>query len=151
EIAVEGLRLREGEWVVERGETRLRKALGDECEHRRRLGQDTALRHHGGHPPLGVNCKIFVAALFLGRQADPHGVVFRPRLLEGDMGGERAGVGRIVELDHRAAFMWENPGMPLIAVTRLRIRSFRFVPAFGWWTWRALVQARHSPGNLRAA
>ena len=40
--------------------------------------------------------------------------------------------------------------MPLIAVTRLRIRSFRFAPAFAWWTWRALVQARRSPGNLRA-
>ena len=41
--------------------------------------------------------------------------------------------------------------MPLIAVTRLRIRSFRFLPAFAWWTWRSLVQARRNPGNLRAA
>lgn len=41
--------------------------------------------------------------------------------------------------------------MPLIAVTRLRIRSFRFLPAFAWYTWRALGQARRSPGNLQAA
>jgi hypothetical protein len=41
--------------------------------------------------------------------------------------------------------------MSLIAVTRLRIRSFRLVPAFAWWTWRAQAQARRSPGNLRSA
>jgi hypothetical protein len=40
--------------------------------------------------------------------------------------------------------------MPLIAITRLRIRSFRFVPPFAWLSWRALVQARRSAGNLQA-
>ena len=35
----------------------------------------------------------------------------------------------------------------LIAVTRLRIRSWRFVPPFAWYTTRALRQARGAPGN----
>ena len=38
--------------------------------------------------------------------------------------------------------------MPLIAVTRLRIRSFRFLPSFGWYSWRSFTQARNAPGNL---
>jgi len=38
--------------------------------------------------------------------------------------------------------------MPLIAVTRLRVRSWRLLPAFAWSTLRAFRQARRAPGNL---
>jgi hypothetical protein len=40
--------------------------------------------------------------------------------------------------------------MPFIAVTRLRLRAFRFVPLFGWYTWRSFTQAKRAPGNLAA-
>lgn len=38
--------------------------------------------------------------------------------------------------------------MPLIAVTRLRVRSFRFVPAFVWHAMRSARQAQRSTGIL---
>ena len=41
---------------IEGGKPGLREALGDEREHRRRLGQDPARGHHRGHPPLRVYC-----------------------------------------------------------------------------------------------
>ena len=40
--------------------------------------------------------------------------------------------------------------MPLVAVTRLRIRSFRFLLPFAWRSWRSLRQAKRAPGNLGA-
>lgn len=36
--------------------------------------------------------------------------------------------------------------MPFISITRLRIRSLRFLPAFGLHTTRSLAQVRRSPG-----
>jgi hypothetical protein len=38
--------------------------------------------------------------------------------------------------------------MPLVAVTRLRIRSFRFLLPFVWRTWRSFRQAKHAAGSL---
>src|SRR5262249_568922 len=38
--------------------------------------------------------------------------------------------------------------MSLIAVTRLRVRSMRFLLPFAWHTWRSFRQAKHAPGNL---
>lgn len=38
--------------------------------------------------------------------------------------------------------------MPLISVTRLRIRTPRFLPGFAWHTWRSTRQAQQSPGFL---
>ena len=38
--------------------------------------------------------------------------------------------------------------MPLVAVTRLRTRSARFVLPFGWYTWCSFRQAKHAPGSL---
>ena len=40
--------------------------------------------------------------------------------------------------------------MPVVSVTRLRVRSVRFLPAFIWDTARSLRQARNSDGCLRA-
>src|SRR5581483_2318500 len=57
---------------------------------------------------------------------------------------------------HEAQFRCQGPGihedeaMPLVAVTRLRIRSLRFLLPFAWYTWRSLRQAQHAPGNVGA-
>jgi hypothetical protein len=40
--------------------------------------------------------------------------------------------------------------MPLIAVTRLRIRSYRFLLPFLWQVWRSFRQAKQAAGNVGA-
>src|SRR5262245_54003902 len=40
--------------------------------------------------------------------------------------------------------------MPCVAVTRLRIRSYRFLLPFLWHAWRSLRQAKQAAGNLGA-
>ena len=41
--------------------------------------------------------------------------------------------------------------MPLIAITRLRIRSWRFLPAFFYYALRSSLQAKKAQGNLAVA
>ena len=38
--------------------------------------------------------------------------------------------------------------MPLISVTRLRVRSFRYLPGFLWDTFQSVRQVQRSPGFL---
>jgi hypothetical protein len=38
--------------------------------------------------------------------------------------------------------------MVLVSVTRLRVRSFRFVLPFIWYAVRSTLQAKRSPGNI---
>ena len=38
--------------------------------------------------------------------------------------------------------------MPIVSVTRLRLRSLRFFPGFLWYTRRSIRQAKRTPGNL---
>ena len=38
--------------------------------------------------------------------------------------------------------------MPFISVTRLKVRSLRYLPSFLWQTLKVASQARHSPGFL---
>jgi len=38
--------------------------------------------------------------------------------------------------------------MPFVSLTRLRVRSFRFAPAFALRTFQSALQARGAPGNL---
>ena len=40
--------------------------------------------------------------------------------------------------------------MPLIAVTRLRLRSMRFLPQFAWLAFFSNKQVRRAPGHLRS-
>jgi hypothetical protein len=37
--------------------------------------------------------------------------------------------------------------MAVISITRLRIRSWRYMPGFGFFTLRTLLQAKRAPGN----
>ncbi len=41
--------------------------------------------------------------------------------------------------------------MPVVSITRLRVRSWRYLPAFFLKTLRVLRQARNAEGNLRIA
>jgi hypothetical protein len=38
--------------------------------------------------------------------------------------------------------------MAIISVTRLRLRSMRFLPEFLWYTTRSMKQAKRTPGNI---
>jgi hypothetical protein len=38
--------------------------------------------------------------------------------------------------------------LPFVSVTRLRVRSWRYLPAFLIHSWRAARQAKHASGNL---
>ncbi|MER3435296.1 MAG: hypothetical protein C4288_18265 [Leptolyngbya sp. ERB_1_1] len=38
--------------------------------------------------------------------------------------------------------------MALISVTRLRVRSIRFLPVFLWYSFKSNNQAKHAPGNF---
>jgi hypothetical protein len=38
--------------------------------------------------------------------------------------------------------------MPLVAVTCLRVQSYRFLLHFGWDAWRSFRQAKHAAGSL---
>ena len=40
--------------------------------------------------------------------------------------------------------------MVFVSVTRLRIRSRWFLPAFFWYSLLSMIQAKRSPGNLKA-
>ncbi len=48
-------------------------------------------------------------------------------------------IGRVVELS------WSE-SMPFISITRLRIRSIRFLPGFAWYSLRSLRQVRSAAG-----
>lgn len=41
--------------------------------------------------------------------------------------------------------------MPLISVTRLRVRSVRFLPAFLWYSFKSNQQAKQAQGNLASS
>jgi hypothetical protein len=41
--------------------------------------------------------------------------------------------------------------MPVISVTRLRIRAWRYLPGFLWYTWQSQRQLKRSPGFLGGA
>lgn len=38
--------------------------------------------------------------------------------------------------------------MPFISITRLRVRSWRYMPSFVWHTYLSVRQAKHAPGFL---
>jgi hypothetical protein len=47
--------------------------------------------------------------------------------------------------------MGENPALNFVSVTRLRLRHWRFLPAFAWFAVRSFAQSRKAPGNLHTS
>ena len=41
--------------------------------------------------------------------------------------------------------------MPFVSVTRLRLRSYRYLSQFAWAAFSSGIQIKRSPGNLQAA
>jgi hypothetical protein len=41
--------------------------------------------------------------------------------------------------------------MPVVSITRLRVRSWRQLPSFAWHTWRSQRQARRTPGCMQGS
>jgi hypothetical protein len=52
---------------------------------------------------------------------------------------------------HRPETHWSGgSAMPLMAVTRLRIRSYRFLVPFLWQAWRSFWQAKQAADSFGA-
>ena len=73
QIAVEGLHLREAKAILQRRQSRLRKALGDEGEDRGRLGQNALVGYQCRSASFGIDGEIFRLALLIAGEADPRG------------------------------------------------------------------------------
>jgi hypothetical protein len=41
--------------------------------------------------------------------------------------------------------------MPVVSVTRLRVRAWRYLPGFLWYTWQVQRQLKRSPGFVAGA
>jgi hypothetical protein len=88
--AVECLHLGEGKGIVERRETSLRKALRDECEYGRRLGEDAPRRRHRGHAPFCIDGKIVRLPLLGAGKVNALELIGCAGLEQSYMGSKRA-------------------------------------------------------------
>jgi hypothetical protein len=98
---IERLHLGESEGIIERRQARMRKALRDEDQHRRRLSENAAIGDHGRDATFRIDREIIGRALLILRETDACERVIRAGLLERDMRGERTGVGGVIQFEHR--------------------------------------------------
>ena len=100
QIAVERLHLGEGKGVIQRRKRGRGKILRDEGEHRRRLGQDSALGHQRRHTSLGVDRQIIRATLLVRPEVYADRLIVGAGLFQRYVRGEGAGVRGEIELEH---------------------------------------------------
>jgi hypothetical protein len=115
QVAVELLRLRQGEGIGKRRQLGRRELLRHKEQQAGRFGERAPFRHQRRNAALWVDREILRRALGLGAEIDPLRLVIRAGFFEGDVRCQRAGSRRVIELEHeRRPFLdCISPGLPL--------------------------------------
>lgn len=100
QIAVEFLHAREGEGIVDRREPGHRKILSDKSEDGGRLGDDALFGDECRYAAFRIDGQIFGRLLLLLGEVDPHRFERGAGVDQSDVGRQRAGAGRVIQLEH---------------------------------------------------
>ena len=96
QIAIEGLQLRKCEWIIHGGQIGCRIGLRDINQRRWCFSQDTFVSDQRRHTALRIDLQKVRGLLLILGEIYPMACVFSLRLLQCDMGRERAGTGRVI-------------------------------------------------------
>jgi len=118
----------------------------------------------GFFSPVGCTISPSICSSARGKPATPSGAASRGgsscRVCSGRFSSDRSDGSPIRRRDGRAgerspretfAFSRKREPMPLVSITRLRVRSWSYLPAFFFQTLRIVRQAGRADGNLRVA
>ncbi len=100
--AVEFVDAGEQKRVIDRSQLRIREALADELQQRRRLGQHAALSHQRRHAPLRVEPQIVWRALLLLAEVNPNHLVRGTSVFKRQVRGQGTGAVCVVKGKHAA-------------------------------------------------